>query len=54
MLFNTYANPAAKRRLDEAKTKPHGPVAHLVQLGIAADVVEKDGQRSVKLVEQAA
>lgn len=54
MVFNTYANPAARRRLDEAKTKPHGPVAHLVQLGIAADVVEKDGQRSVKLVEQAA
>jgi hopanoid biosynthesis associated radical SAM protein HpnH len=54
MVFNTYANPAAKRRLEEAKAKPHGPVAHLVQLGIAADVVEKDGRRSVKLVEQAA
>ncbi|MBL9148999.1 MAG: adenosyl-hopene transferase HpnH [Phycisphaerae bacterium] len=51
MLFNTYANPAAKRRLDEEKAKPHGPVAHLVQLGIAADVVEKDGKRTVRLVE---
>jgi hopanoid biosynthesis associated radical SAM protein HpnH len=54
MIFNTYANPAAKRRLEEARKKPHGPIAHLVQLGIAADVVEKDGRRSVKLIEQAA
>jgi len=31
MLFNRYANPAAARRLEEEKHKPHGP---LVQLGI--------------------
>ncbi len=40
MLFNAYANPAAKRRLDEEKSKPHGPMAHLVQLGVS---VEKKG-----------
>ena len=54
MLFNTYANPGAKRRLDEEKLVPHGPVAHLVQLGIAADVAERDGKRHVRLVEQTA
>ncbi|MFO0829901.1 MAG: adenosyl-hopene transferase HpnH [Phycisphaerales bacterium] len=54
MVFNTYANPAAKRRLAEEAKKPHGPVAHLVQLGIAADIVEKDGRRTVRLVEQSA
>ena len=31
MLFNTYANPAARQRLAEEAKKPHGP---LVQLGI--------------------
>ncbi len=54
MLFNSYPNPEAKRRLAEEAAKPHGPVAQLVQLGLAADVVEKDGQRTVKLVEQTA
>jgi len=34
MLFNKYANPAAKKKLDDAKDQPHGP---LVQLGISAD-----------------
>jgi hypothetical protein len=43
MVFNTYANPAAKRRLDEERSRPHGPMAHLVQLGYAADVAEKAG-----------
>jgi len=38
MLFNTYASPRARRRLEEEKTKPHGPMAHLVQLGLAEDV----------------
>ena len=41
MIFNTYANPAAKRRLDAEKSKPHGPLAHLVQLGFAGDVRAK-------------
>jgi len=35
MIFNTYANPGAKHRLAEEKAKPHGPLAHLVQLGLA-------------------
>lgn len=29
MVFNTYANPSAKRRLEEEKAKPQGPLAHL-------------------------
>ena len=37
-LFNRYANPAAARRLEQEKGKPHGPVAHLVQLGLAKDL----------------
>jgi hypothetical protein len=38
MVFNAYANPVARRKLDEEKTRPHGPIAHLVQLGFATDI----------------
>ena len=38
MIFNAYASPTAARRLDEERAKPHGPVAHLVQLGLAKDL----------------
>jgi hopanoid biosynthesis associated radical SAM protein HpnH len=38
MIFNSYANPGAKRRLEQEKDKPHGPLAHLVQLGLAGDM----------------
>jgi hopanoid biosynthesis associated radical SAM protein HpnH len=38
MIFNTYGNPGAINRLEEERTKPHGPMAHLVQLGFADDV----------------
>lgn len=41
MIFNTYANPGAKRRLDEEKKQPRGPLAHLVQIGMASDVKVK-------------
>ncbi|MHB1158096.1 MAG: adenosyl-hopene transferase HpnH [Phycisphaerales bacterium] len=34
MVFNTYANPAAKRRLDDEMNKPHGPLAQLENLTI--------------------
>ena len=51
MLFNAYPNPAAKARLAEEAAKPHGPTAQLIQIGLAKDVVEKNGQRTVKLVE---
>lgn len=34
MVFNTYANPAARKRLDEEATKPHGPLAQLQGLTI--------------------
>ncbi|HMN97398.1 MAG TPA: adenosyl-hopene transferase HpnH [Phycisphaerales bacterium] len=37
-LFDAYANPAARERLDREREKPHGPMAHLVQLGFADDV----------------
>jgi len=39
MVFNTDANPGAnpgaKKRLAEEAKRPHGPLAQLVQLGIA-------------------
>jgi hopanoid biosynthesis associated radical SAM protein HpnH len=38
MVFNSYANPVARKRLDDEKTRPHGPIAHLVQLGFATDI----------------
>ena len=41
MLFNTYANPRARRGLAEEATKPRGPLAHLVQIGMANDVKVK-------------
>jgi len=43
MLFNRYANPGATRRLEEERGKPHGPMAHLVQLGYSPDLKEKAG-----------
>ncbi len=44
MVFNRYANPAAKRRLEEAKAKPHGPMAHLVQLGFSDRLETAEGK----------
>ena len=41
ILFSTYANPSAARRLEAEKGRPHGPLAHLVQLGLAKDLGEK-------------
>jgi len=41
MVFNRYANPAAKKRLREYEEKPHGPLARLVELGLAEDVKGK-------------
>ena len=43
MVFNTYANPGAKRRLADEARKPHGPLDRLVELGVAADVKQKVG-----------
>jgi hopanoid biosynthesis associated radical SAM protein HpnH len=43
MVFNSYANPAAKRRLAEEAKKPHTPLARLVELGMAEDVKAKAG-----------
>ena len=43
MVFNTYANPGAKRRLAEEARKPHGPLDRLVELGFAEDVKQKAG-----------
>ncbi len=51
MVFNTYANPGAAKRLDEEKAKPHGPMHHLVQLGFAVDV-KPDGTKQVVRREQ--
>jgi len=38
ILFSRYANPSAARRLEAEQGKPHGPLAHLVQLGLAKDL----------------
>ena len=43
LVFNTYASPAAHRGLDSEATKPHGPLARLVELGFADDVKAKAG-----------
>ncbi|MCH2148466.1 MAG: DUF3463 domain-containing protein, partial [Phycisphaerales bacterium] len=43
MLFNRYANPGAMQRLKEEEGKPHGPMAHLVQLGYGEDLKDKAG-----------
>ena len=43
MIFNTYANPGAKRRLKEEAKNPRSPLARLVELGIADDVKDKAG-----------
>jgi hypothetical protein len=43
LVFNTYANPGAKRRLDQEATKPHSPLDRLVELGLADDVKQKAG-----------
>ncbi|TVQ56628.1 MAG: adenosyl-hopene transferase HpnH [Phycisphaerales bacterium] len=41
MIFNTYANPGARKKLKEEAKKPHGPLARLVELGFADDVKQK-------------
>ncbi|MFM1830893.1 MAG: Antilisterial bacteriocin subtilosin biosynthesis protein AlbA [Planctomycetota bacterium] len=38
LVFSRYANPSAARRLDAERGRPHGPLAHLVQLGLATDL----------------
>ena len=43
LLLNTYPNSAALRRLEVEKTRPHGPRAQLVQLGVADDAKEQVG-----------
>ena len=53
MVFNSYANPGAKKRLGEEARKPHGPARHLVQLGLAEDVEGTDGKRSYRLKQTA-
>ncbi len=43
MVFNRYASPGARKNLARAAKKPHGPLARLVELGLAKDVKEKAG-----------
>ncbi len=43
LVFNSYANPAARSRLAEEAKKPHGPLARLVELGFAEDVKQTAG-----------
>ena len=46
MLFNRYANPAAKQKLVTAREQPRGPLARLVQLGYADDVNVEQRQKA--------
>jgi hopanoid biosynthesis associated radical SAM protein HpnH len=49
MLFNRYANPNAKRRLEAEKQKPHGPLAQLENLTIDGEpIVESDKDKSTE------
>ncbi|MHC5003152.1 MAG: adenosyl-hopene transferase HpnH [Planctomycetota bacterium] len=43
MVFNRYANPAARGRLQQYADRPRGPLARLVELGLADDVKGKAG-----------
>ena len=43
MVFNTYANPSAEKKLAEEANKPHGPLARLVELGFDDDLKETAG-----------
>ena len=43
MVFNKYANPAAKSKLAEEASKPHGPLARLVELGLDDDLKQQAG-----------
>ncbi|MGI9014133.1 MAG: adenosyl-hopene transferase HpnH [Phycisphaerales bacterium] len=43
MVFNRYANPAAKQRLEKMKSQPRGPLARLIKLGIAEDLKDRAG-----------
>ncbi len=38
IVFNRYANPGAVKKLAVEAKKPHGPMKHLVQLGLAQDI----------------
>ena len=43
IVFNRYASPTADRQLQDEARKPHGPLARLVELGLAEDVKAKAG-----------
>ncbi|MHC4774293.1 MAG: adenosyl-hopene transferase HpnH [Planctomycetota bacterium] len=43
LVFNTYADPGAQRRLDDEATRPRDPLTRLVEVGLADDVKEKVG-----------
>ncbi len=43
IVFNAYANPAARTKLGNEAKKPHGPLARLVELGFADDLKAKAG-----------
>lgn len=42
MLFNSYANPAAAKRLEDAKSQPHGPERIIANLTINGEKVLKE------------
>ena len=41
MIFSSYASPKARQRLASERGKAHGPMAHLVQLGLAPEVARE-------------
>ncbi len=44
MVFNSYANPAAQRRLKEEEAKPHGPMAMLENITINGEKLVETSQ----------
>jgi hopanoid biosynthesis associated radical SAM protein HpnH len=44
MLFSRYASESAAKALEDEKSKPHGPEAHLVQLGLDVDALKRAKQ----------
>ena len=52
MMFGRYASESALEALEDEKSMPHGPEAHLVQLGLDVDAL-KDAKRAPQLVETA-
>jgi hypothetical protein len=52
MMFGRYGSESAMQALEDEKSKPHGPEAHLVQLGLDVDAL-KQAKRTPQRAETA-